>query len=385
MMPLFELPFHTMSPRSKGDAVSFSLSFCKNRYNYYICSVKYKTIQFRIKDSTSRKHLNKMAGAVNFVWNCCQEISMESIRKHGKFLSAYDLNNLTSGCSKELGISSTTIQMIGEEYAIKRKKYKKTKLNWRSSKRSLGWIPFKGNSVKIDNNTIQFKSHIFKFWQSRLIQAPIRCGSFNQDSKGNWFVSLVIEETRPPLIKTNKSVGIDLGLKTIATLSDGRSLHRENQTKKYASKLAMAQRAGKKKLRKTIQTKIKNTRKDWAHKETTKLVNEFDTIIVGDVNPSKLKKTRMAKSVTDAGWYQFKSMLEYKSNSLGVEYRVVKESYSTVTCSVCFGRTGPSGLSGLNVRKWTCSVCGSVHSRDVNAAKNILRFGHETLIKGASK
>ena len=250
----------------------------------------------------------------------------------------------------------------------------------------MGWIPFKGNVVNVDGNKIQYGSHIFKFWKSIPIESNVRCGSFSQDSKGHWFVNLVVEDTKPELIKTGKSVGLDLGLKTIATLSDGRSLHRENQTKKYADKLAMAQRAKKKKRVTALHTKIKNVRKDWAHKETTKLVNEFDTIIVGNVSSKKLMKTRMAKSVLDAGWGQFKSMLEYKSKSLGVDFRVVNESFSTVTCSACFERSGPKGLSGLKERQWICSVCGTEHDRDINAAKNILaRFGHETPVKGISR
>jgi IS605 OrfB family transposase len=309
---------------------------------------------------------------------------MESIKKHGKFLSGFDLNKLTSGCSKDLGISAITIQAVGDAYSIRRNQLKKTRLSWRSKKRSLGWIPFKEEDVKIDGNSIKYRKHCFKFWKSREFNTRVRCGSFNQDSKGNWFVNLVVEDTKPELVKNNKAIGIDLGLKTIATLSDGRSLHRENQTKKYAAKLAMAQRAKKKKLVKTISAKIKNVRKDWAHKETTKLVNEFDTIIVGNVNSNKLMKTRMAKSVSDAGWYQFKSMLEYKSKSLGVDFRVVNENFSTVTCSACFEKSGPKGLGGLGVREWICSICGSVHDRDQNAAINILRLGHQTPIKGIS-
>lgn len=89
-------------------------------------------------------------------------------------------------------------------------------------------------------------------------------------------------------------------------------------------------------------------------------------------------RTQMAKSVSDASWSDFKSMLAYKAIALGVEYKEVKENFSTVTCSTCFERTGPSGLSALGVREWVCS-CGAVHDRDVNAAKNILRFGHESL------
>jgi len=203
-----------------------------------------------------------MAESVNFVWNCCQEISMESIRKNGKFLTGFDLSNATKGCSKELGISSITIQGVAEEYAIKRWQSKRGKLNWRSKKRSLGWIPFKKNAVNISGDKIRYGKHVFRFWKSRNTEVKIRTGSFTQDSNGNWFVSLLIEDTTQPIIKTGKSVGVDLGLKTIATLSDGRSLHRENQTKKYADKLAIAQRAGKKKQARNIHFRIKNVRKD---------------------------------------------------------------------------------------------------------------------------
>lgn len=324
-----------------------------------------------------------MAGSVNFVWNCCQEISMESISKHNKFLSAYDLNNATSGCSTDLGISSTTIQSVAEEYALKRKRYRKYKLNWRSKKRSLGWIPFKGSAISVKGDKIKYGKYCFRVWQSRAIESKIRRGCFSQDARGNWFINLTIEDTRQAVARTGKSIGIDLGLKTIATLSDGRILERENQTKKYADKLAMAQRAKKKKLVKTIHAKIKNVRNDWAHKQTTKLVNEFDVIAIGNVSSKKLAKTQLAKAVLDAGWGQFKSMLEYKAIALGVDYAVVNESFSTVTCSVCLERSGPSGLSALRVRQWICSKCGTNHNRDVNAAKNILaRFGHETPTKG---
>lgn len=102
------------------------------------------------------------------------------------------------------------------------------------------------------------------------------------------------------------------------------------------------------------------------------------------MSPSKLKGTRMAKSVSDASWADFKSMLAYKAIALGVDYHEVNEMFSTVTCSTCLKRTGPSGLSALGVREWTCA-CGATHNRDVNAASNILRFGHESPIKGVLK
>jgi IS605 OrfB family transposase len=146
--------------------------------------------------------------------------------------------------------------------------------------------------------------------------------------------------------------------------------------------LAVAQRAKKKKQVTNLHNKIKNQRKDWNHKATTMLVSQYDKIVVGNVSSSKLKKTRMAKSVSDAGWSSFKTMLVYKAIALGVEVSEVNESFSTVTCSHCKERTGPKGQAALGVRVWTCNSCGTTHDRDVNAAKNILMFGKSQLRSG---
>ncbi|SRR5258706_1909473 len=339
-----------------------------------------KTFKFRLKNPNQR-HLMMMAGAVNFVWNYCNETSMEYLDKQSKWLSGYDLGHLTAGCSKDLPINSQSIQAIAQGFATRRNHFKRRKLSWRSAKRSPGWIPFYHQTIKVNNETIIYNKLKFHFWKSREIEGKIKSGSFNQDAKGNWYVNLTCDVPLVEKVKDNRKVGIDLGLKTLATLSNGSKINRENITAKYAVKLATAQRAHKKKRITAIYAKIKNIRKDFNHKETTKLINNYGTIFVGDISPTKLIKTKMAKSVSDAGWHDFKSMLAYKAIALGVEYKEVKENFSTVTCSICKERTGPGGLSGLGVRAWICLHCGTIHDRDTNAAKNILRFGRESLIK----
>ena len=132
----------------------------------------------------------------------------------------------------------------------------------------------------------------------------------------------------------------------------------------------------------SIQNKLGNTRKDWNHKTANAILKDASTVIVGDVSSVKLAKTRFAKSVLDSSWGQLKSILAYKSKRLGIEFKEQSEMFSSVTCSSCLKRTGPSGLSDLGVREWTCSNCGEQHDRDTNAAKNILRLGCQTLIKG---
>ena len=106
-----------------------------------------------------------------------------------------------------------------------------------------------------------------------------------------------------------------------------------------------------------------------------KLVNENAAIFVGNVSSKALVKTKMAKSVLDAGWSTLKTMLEYKSAHAGIVFEEVNEAYTTVTCSVCNTRTG---LEGWRIREWRCE-CGVTHDRDINAAKNILAVGLDRL------
>ena len=253
---------------------------------------------------------------------------------------------------------------------------KKIKLNWRSYKRSLGWIPFKATGIKHNADIFTYCGNDFRVWYSREITGRIKSGCFVEDARGRWYISVQFEIETVKKKETGVSIGIDLGLKTTAMCSDGTEINHAPY-KKYERKLASAQRAKKRNQVRTISAKIKNTRKDYLHKETTKLVYKADAIYVGDVSSKKLIKTRMAKSVLDNGWAIGKSMLEYKAKRLGVEYKLVKENFSTVTYSVCLNKNNKlSGLSALGVREWTCEFCGATHNRDVNAAQNILRTGH---------
>ena len=146
-------------------------------------------------------------------------------------------------------------------------------------------------------------------------------------------------------------------------------------------------RVGKKQRVKAIHAKISNRRKDALHQLSTRLVKQHGAIFVGNVNAGGLAKTRMAKSVLDAGWSTFRTMLQYKCvqykcNCAGVWFEEVNEAYSTQDCSACGARSGPKGLKGLGIRGWVCSECVTVHDRDVNAAKNILARGLARLAEG---
>lgn len=341
------------------------------------------TYQYRLKDSGSVSvRLQKMARAVNFVWNYCNETSIKAVRYRSEWLSEYDLNYLTTGSSKELGIHSGTIHSIAAEYTTRRRQFKKFKLKWRG-KQSLGWVPFKSSGIKVENDTVRYLGHRFKFWKSRDLTGRIKAGCFSQDARGRWYVNFQCEIEEQPRLGT-KIIGVDLGCKDQLTCSDGIKYSRVNLTKHYEEKLAKAQRARRIKQVRTIHAKIANTRNDWAHKVTTALVKSSSEITVGNIESKKLMRTKMAKSISDAGFAQIKSMLAYKAIRHHVDYKEVNESGTTVTCSSCHSMTGPSGLGGLSVREWVCSSCNIRHDRDVNAARNILRLGHQTPIGNPS-
>ena len=348
-----------------------------------------KTLKLRIKDKHA-KVLAAMAREVNQVWNYCNETSHRSIRERHRWLSGYDLQKLTNGFSKCDGvlIGSPTVQQVCEEYATRRRQFKKAKLRWRvsnsqSSKYSLGWIPFKARALQYKAGQIAFAGHKFSLWDSYgLADYELRAGSFNQDSRGRWYLNVVIK-VQPKATTGTASVGIDLGLKEAAVTSTGERIEGRFY-RKLETRLSIAQRARKKKRVKAIHAKIKNQRKDMLHKFSTTMVKDYGAIFVGDVASAKFVKTRMAKSTLDAGWAMLKTMLEYKSQQAGVVFEVVSESYTTQTCSCCgsIPASSPKGRAGLRIREWTCSDCGAVHDRDVNAARNILAAGHRRLAEG---
>ena len=354
-----------------------------------------KTLKLRIKDKHA-KVLIQLASEANFVWNYVNDLSYKHLQRTGKFFSAFDVAAYTKGASKSgLTLHSQTIQAITEELVIRRKQFKKAKLKWRvsnpkSPKKSLGWIPFKASGIQYEKHCfasgqIKYAGQWFGLWDSYGIKNhKVKTGSFVQDSRGRWYVCLVVETPESSQITEGKTpVGIDLGLKDFATLSNGQKIEAQRTYRKYEQKLGTAQRANQKQRVKSIHAKIKNIRSDFLHKLSRQLVNDHAAIFVGNVNAKGLAQTKLAKSVLDAGWTAFRTMLKYKSQQAGVWFEEVNEAYTTQTCSCCGSRQdSPKGRAGLGIREWTCQQCGTLHDRDVNAAKNILAAGHCRLAVG---
>ncbi|WP_180099559.1 RNA-guided endonuclease TnpB family protein [Acinetobacter sp. YH12153] len=346
-----------------------------------------KTLKLRIKDRHSRV-LNQLASEVNFVWNYVNELAFKHLKRKGEFLSAYDIAKYTKGTSKECGLHSQTVQAVTEELVTRRKQFKKAKLRWRvsnkkSARRSLGWIPFKKVAIKYADGYVQYGKHPFKLWDSYgLSQYSVKTGAFVEDSRGRWYVCLVVDSLKTEKSTATKAIGIDLGLKDIATCSDGTVISNPKFYRAYEQKLGIAQRARNKKRVRALHAKIANCRKDHLHKASSQLVKENALIVVGDLSAKKLVKTKMAKSVLDTGFSALKTMLKYKCENASVLFEEVNEAYTTQTCSCCgeITASSPKGRADLRIREWRCVECGTFHeNRDINSALNILALGHKRL------
>lgn len=344
------------------------------------------TYKYRIKDRSARKALARHAYAVNQVWNYCNAVQrdIESRYRAGapkrKWPSHFDLQKLTKGTSKFLGVHAQTVGSVCEQFAKSRDKAKHS-LRFRASggaRRALGWIPFQKQSRQVEGNAITYLGKRFRWFgdKRRPLPETAKGGAFVEDALGRWYVCFHVEvaEDRPT---GNAKVGIDLGLKAMAACSDGYVIEAPRIYRRHEQRLAVAQRAGNKRRVKAIHAKIKECRKDFTHKATAKIARENVLIAVGNVNASTLAKTRMAKSVLDAGWSMFRAQLGYKASRHRAVYLDIDEKFTTVTCSACGARSGPQGQKGLRIREWTCVECGAAHDRDHNSAKNILALSVE--------
>jgi putative transposase len=361
-----------------------------------------RVLRLRVKD----KHVAWLCGLareVNIVFNYCNELSVKMFERERRFLSGFDFWPFLKGATRgdcALNLPVQAVQEIAEEFARRRRQHQKIRLAWRKSggaRRSLGWIPFKVRTIRYRAGQSYFAGRWLSLWDSfGLGNFELRAGNFSEDSRGRWYLNVCVpgvqragdERNKPTaqsiLDRSLPSLGIDLGLRTFAAFTDEAipPIEAERFYRDLEPVLARAQRARHRYRARAIHAKIANRRKDFLHKLSTRLVKTNGAIFVGNVNASALAKTRMAKSVLDAGWSTFRTMLQYKCADAGVWFDEVDEAFSTQDCSVCDSRAGPKGRKDLGIRGWQCTVCGAVHDRDVNAAHNILAAGHRRLAEG---
>ncbi|MCO1594067.1 transposase [Micromonospora sp. RHAY321] len=220
-------------------------------------------------------------------------------------------------------------------------------------------------------------------WSRHLPAAPTSV-TVIRDAAGRYFASFVVVAADDPLPPVDAEVGIDLGLTHFAVLSNGKKVAAPKFLRRSARKLRRLQQDLSRKQRGSNNRKkavvkvaraharVADSRQDWQHQLSTRIIRDNQAVYVEDLCVVGLGRTRLAKSVHDAGWAQFVQMLEYKAARRGRTFAKTNRFLPTSqTCSTCGRIDGPKPLS---VRSWTCP-CGAVHDRDVNAARNILAAG----------
>ena len=206
-----------------------------------------------------------------------------------------------------------------------------------------------------------------------------------RDSAGQYFASFVVQACPGTSSEAEQVIGIDLGLTHFAVLSDGRKITSPRFLRRAEKRLRRAQQSlsrkqkgssNRDKARVTVaraHARVADARRDFHHKLSTATIRDNQAVYVEDLAVRGLARTRLAKSVHDAGWSAFVGMLEYKARLYGREFRRIGRFEPTSqVCSSCGVRDGPKPL---HVRVWTCGACGVTHDRDVNAAKNIAALG----------
>lgn len=215
-----------------------------------------------------------------------------------------------------------------------------------------------------------------------------------KDAASRYFVSFVVEIQSQSLPSTRNTVGIDLGIATFATLDSGEKIDAPKPLKERIQRLRkLSKKLSKKtigsnryevakKRKAKLYAKLKDTRTDFLHKLSTRLIRENQTIVLEDLNVSGLIKNRkLSRAISDLGWRQFRTYLEAKAEKFGRECQVISRwEPSSQRCSCC---RGIGGKKDLSVREWQCLFCNTFHDRDINAAVNIkVAGGHSETKNG---
>ncbi|WP_445281845.1 RNA-guided endonuclease InsQ/TnpB family protein [Streptomyces sp. DSM 118148] len=220
-------------------------------------------------------------------------------------------------------------------------------------------------------------------WSRTLASTPSTV-SVVKDSAGRYFASFVVQTGPEEILpETTPELGIDLGLGHFAVLSDGTKIDSPRFLRRAEKRLKKAQRALSRKEKGSknrneartrvarAHARVADARREFHHRLSTKLIRENQAVAVEDLAVKALARTRLAKSVHDAGWSAFVTMLEYKATRYGRTFvRIGRFEPTSQVCSACGVKDGPKPL---HVREWTCGACGTHLDRDINAAVNVAK------------
>ena len=354
---------------------------------------KLKAYKFRLyPNKTQQVLLNKTFGCVRYFWNN-QVAAFKTYNINPEFKTSTELRNEIEWMQE---VSAAAIQQKEIDF----KEFKK-QLFSKSRKKKIGFPNFKKKSnrqsyrlpnqkFKIIGNKIQLEKigKVKMIMDRELPHGKLMSVTISKNPHGQYFASILIETEINHKPKTNKEVGIDLGIKTFSTQSDGIEINNpkflsKNQVKlrrlqqHLSRKMKGSNRRNKSRLKITkLHQKITNQRDWFLHNYSTHLINNYDKIFIEDLNVSGMIKNHcLAGAISDVSWSKFTSMLIYKADWYGKDVVKVNRFYASSKTCECGVKNVDLKLSD---REWVCSSCGIINQRDLLAANNILKEGRRS-------
>ena len=365
-----------------------------------------RAYKYRFSPTDEQAHtLARTFGCVRFVYNWALSTSKVSYFQHGVSMNHNALSHALTALKQQEGtqwlkeVSSVPLQQSLRHLQSAYTNFFEGRTEYPTFKKKQGVqsATYTDNAFILRGTslTLAKQSEPLNIVWSRPLPENMKASSVtvSKDRIGRYFVSILVEETIEPLPLTNKGVGVDVGLKSFLITSDGETIANPKYYARDEKKLATAQRrhARKKKGSKNrekarqkvarIHARIADTRRDFQHQASTKLVRDNQTICFETLSvKNMLKNHKLAKAIADVGWSEFMRQVEYKAAWYGRTVVKIDRWYpSSKTCSAC-GYVMES--MPLDVREWSCPECGTCHDRDSNAAKNICVEGLSMLACG---